>query len=294
MSTASRPTDDAPAHACPGGCAVGEALSRRAFMEKAALAALGTMLAACGDGQFGPLALPSVSLAGGATIDPNTFPALASVGGIATTTVNGVPIAIGRTGASTYAVWSLVCPHQGQQVQIVAGGFHCPGHNATWNASGVWTGGQSTGNLTVIPSTFDTASGKIVLNGSGPTFEQDFTIDLTAAGNAALASAGGFIAVTKPIPNSANTTKIYIANVGGSYFAYGAACGHQGKYVGYNATLKHWVCPEHNAEFDMTGLKLKDATDNTNIPTGNLVRLQTTLTGTTLRIQGNSPPQGNP
>lgn len=286
---------------CGGACPVGDAMSRRAFMERAALAALGAVAAgaatACGDGQFGPVAVPNATLPAGTggSFRVADFPALASVGGIAATTLNGVPLAIGRTGAATYVVWSLVCPHQGQQVVVSGAGFRCPGHGATWNGSGGWTGGQATGSLAVVPSTFDAASGTVALAGAGPSVEQDFTVDLAAPANAALAAAGGWIAVTRPIPNSTRTTRIYVARLSETQFAaYGAACGHQGKYVAYDTVLRHWRCPEHGAEFAMDGAKLRNAQEDTNVPTGNLVGLTVSVAGTTLRIRGNSPPQGNP
>jgi Rieske Fe-S protein len=281
---------------CAGDCAIAEAVTRRAFMERVALAALGTALAACGDGQFGPTAVAAGVIPDGAsaTFLLSDLTALATVGGVATASVAGVPIAIGRTGAASFVAWSLVCPHQSQAVTVVAGGFRCAGHGATWNASGAWTGGQATSNLADIPVTYDAAAGTLTLNGA-PTVEQDFTVDLAAPANAALATVGGWVSVTRPIPKSTRTTRILIARTGASeYLAYGAACGHQGKYVEYNATLRHWRCPEHDAEFALDGAKIRDATENTRIPTANLVRLQVTQTANTLRIVGNAPPQGNP
>ncbi len=280
--------------ACAGECPLGQAMQRRAFMERTALAALGAMLAGCGDGIFGPEPITATILPGtNFAIRIADYPALAAVGGVAVTSVGGVPVAIGRTGSTTFNIYSLVCPHQSNAVSPSGSGFLCAGHNATWNASGTWTGGQSTGNLTVYPSVFDPATGLLTLNGGAPpAFEQDFTIDLSTV--PALAPVGGYTSVTRPIPNTTATTRIYIvhsATLG--YIAYGAACGHQGKYLAYNTTLRHWRCPEHHAEYDMDGQKLRTADDNTNIPTSaSLVMMKVTQTGNTLQIQGNSPPEG--
>ena len=194
--------DDA---ACAGECPLGQAMQRRAFMERTALAALGAMMVGCGDGVFGPDAITATILPGtNFAIRIADYPTLAAVGGIAVTNLGGVPVAIGRTSATTFNIYSLVCPHQSNAVSQSGSGFKCSGHNATWSMSGVWTGGQSTGNLTVYPSVFDPITGLLTLNGGAPpAFEQDFTIDLTTV--PALAPVGGYTSVTRAIPNKGAT-----------------------------------------------------------------------------------------
>ncbi len=282
---------------CAAQCPIAEGMSRRLFMERTALAALGTMVAACGDGVFGtePLAVNALPQGTSFQIRIADFPALGAVGGIATTTVAGVPLAIGHTSANTYALWSMVCPHQSNQVAPNGTGFKCPGHNATWNALGQWTGGQSTGNLTLIPTTYDAVNGLLLVDANAaPAVEQDFTVDINASANAALRTVGGWISVTKPKPGTTTTTRIIIYNTPTQgYIAYGAACGHQGKYLSFNTQLGHWKCPEHHAEFNIYGQKLKDADDNTNVPTAaSLVMLTVQQTGNILRVTGSSPAQG--
>jgi Rieske Fe-S protein len=68
-----------------------------------------------------------------------SWPALASVGGVAGSvgTVSGSPVAVVRTGANTFAAFSLRCPHQGTTVQVQNGtSFRCPNHGALWSANG--------------------------------------------------------------------------------------------------------------------------------------------------------------
>jgi Rieske Fe-S protein len=301
MTTHAHP--DAPsapdaAHACGGACPIGEAIGRRLFMERTALAALGTMMAACGDGIFGVQALPFVALPSGTSFQINVadYPGLASIGAVITLNVQGVPLAVGHTGANAFAIWSLVCPHQAHQVDPQpGGGFKCQGHNAQWNASGQWIGGQSTGNLTVIPSTYDPASNIISVAGdAAPAVQQDFTVDL--AQYPKLKTVGNWQAFTKVIPGTNSvTTRIIVFNTPTQgYIAYGAACGHMGKYLTYSPALGHWRCDEHHAEFDIYGQKLKDADETHNTPTAaSLVMLEvTTVDANTLRVRGNSPPQG--
>jgi len=91
------------------------------------------------------------------------FPTLASVGGIATTVVSGVPIAIVRTSSSAFSVFSRICPHQGSTINKSGSGFVCPNHGATFNSSGQWIGGQRTSNLTSYPAAYDAATDMLTI-----------------------------------------------------------------------------------------------------------------------------------
>ena len=73
-----------------------------------------------------------------------SWPALANVGGIAGTVgnVGGQPTAVVRTGANTFAAYSLRCPHNGTTVRIenwqsTGSAFHCPNHDAIFTSAGV-------------------------------------------------------------------------------------------------------------------------------------------------------------
>lgn len=140
---------------CDGGC------TRRDFLERGAVAALGAFLAACGGridfGVTGPTG------SGTATIRLSDYPALATVGGIAI--IAGTAMAAVRVDATTYAVFSLICPHAGTTVRQNGTGFRCPNHGATWNASGTWTGGQRTSGLARLNVTLDETAGVLTVQG---------------------------------------------------------------------------------------------------------------------------------
>lgn len=156
-------------------CACGsrDGVTRRDFIASSTLAAVAAMLAACGDGQIGMSSPTGLALPGGAgalTVNVADFPALANVGGMARVDGGiGAPVALVRTGTSSFAAFSLVCPHQGSTVNISGAGFRCPNHGATFDASGTWTGGQRASNMTSFPTTFDAAAGTVTITGGvGP------------------------------------------------------------------------------------------------------------------------------
>ncbi len=147
---------------CPCG-AVGDgtrSIARRDFVTAAAAALAAVALAACGGDS-----LTSPSTIASTQIKLSDFPSLANVGGVATTSVSGVPLAIVRTGSTSFAAFSRICPHQGTTIDVVSGGFHCPRHGATFNLSGQWTGGQRTSNLKSYPVTFDDSTGTLTIGG---------------------------------------------------------------------------------------------------------------------------------
>ena len=150
-----------------------EVPSRRQFLSQTALAAaaavLTTALAACGDGNIGgaevtgPTTTPVPPK--GLTIRIADFPALQQTGG--TARVDGgtaTPIAVTRIGASSFVALSMVCPHAGfSPIDIVAGGFRCPNHGATFASDGVWTGGQPTTRLQSYPTVYSASAGTLTI-----------------------------------------------------------------------------------------------------------------------------------
>ena len=140
---------------CDGGC------SRRDFLEQGAIAAIGALLAACGGRiDFG---VTDPTGTGTATIRLADYPALATVGGIAI--ISGSPMAAVRIDATTYAVFSLICPHAGTTVRQNGNGFRCPNHGAMWNTSGTWIGGQRTSGLARLNVTLDETAGVLTVQG---------------------------------------------------------------------------------------------------------------------------------
>lgn len=70
------------------------------------------------------------------------------------------------------------------------------------------------------------------------------TIDLTASGNSALKTEGGYIY---------NGSMIVARVKGGSYVALSKACTHQGTNVQYRLSQNDFYCPNHGSEFSTTG-----------------------------------------
>lgn len=132
---------------------------RRDFILTGSAALAAMALAACGlpGTPTAPGTIPSTSV----TIA--SYTSLAKVGGVATITVDGSPIAIVREGASSFSAFSLICPHQGNTVQPVSSGFYCPGHGAQFNIQGTWIGGQRTSNLHQYSTTYDATAGTVTV-----------------------------------------------------------------------------------------------------------------------------------
>lgn len=150
-------------HACGCGASSdgGSAIDRRDFVTRSAAGLAAVALAACGLGSDSPTSPSSVSTT---TLTLSDYPALASVGGVATVSVSGVPLAIVRTGTSSFAAFSRICPHQGGTIQVTASGFQCPVHGATFDRSGQWVGGQRTTNMHSYPTTYDAAADTLTID----------------------------------------------------------------------------------------------------------------------------------
>lgn len=144
-------------HPCTHTCPVG----RREFVGAAALTALALLQAACGDGQIGGTG-PDGTSGGTLVVTLSRFAALSAVGGVARVDGGrGTPVALVRTGASSFTALSLVCTHQGSTVNITGTGFLCPNHGARFSSAGVWQGGQVTSNLHSLPASFDAGTGTV-------------------------------------------------------------------------------------------------------------------------------------
>jgi Rieske Fe-S protein len=97
------------------------------------------------------------------SVQVSGYAALANVGGIAQVDNGGTPVAAVRTGASTFAAFSLICPHFGCTVGINGSAFLCPCHGARFASSGAWTGGQPTSNLTSLVTSYDATTGVLTI-----------------------------------------------------------------------------------------------------------------------------------
>ena len=136
----------------------GTGIARRAFLSQSAVMAAMAALAACSL-DAGGTAPSSVSL----TVKLSDHASLASVGGVAVLTASGSPIAVVRTGASSFTALSLVCPHQGATIGQSGSGFQCPRHGATFTLSGAWVGGEPTSSMRSYPAVYDATAGTVVI-----------------------------------------------------------------------------------------------------------------------------------
>jgi cytochrome b6-f complex iron-sulfur subunit len=102
----------------------------------------------------------------------------------------------------------------------------------------------------------------------------DFTVDLTASSSAPLNNAAeGYIY---------NSTRdvIVAKTAAGGYVALQAPCPHQGTSVYFSQGQSRFICPNHNAIFDVGGAVLSGPSPRA------LKQYAVVQTGTTLRITG--------
>ena len=138
-----------------------DCLSRREFLAKSTLAVAGVaVVAACGDGQIGPTAAPSLS--GSLTVKVSTVPALATVGQLAILPTDG-SVALKRTGPTTFLALSTTCTHEGTRINLLSNNsFECPNHHSRFDADGnVTRQPDSSGNashLLVYATQYDAAT----------------------------------------------------------------------------------------------------------------------------------------
>ena len=151
---------------CTGTCGCSQSngvpngTDRRAFLAQGAAALAMLALAACNMGN-GPTSPGNVSAT---TIKLSDNPSLANVGGVAVLNIGGSPVAVVRETATTFAAFSLICPHAGFTVQPSGShGFYCPGHGAEFNLAGQWAGGQPTTNLASYPVQYDAGAGSLTI-----------------------------------------------------------------------------------------------------------------------------------
>jgi nitrite reductase/ring-hydroxylating ferredoxin subunit len=143
-------------------------VNRREFLATSTLAVLGSfVVASCGDGQIGGVAGPILPPGGvgGLVVTLADFPALGSVGGTARVDGGGSnPVAVTRTGPSTFVALSMICPHAAYKpIQIAAPGFKCPNHGAEFESDGTWVGGQRTSDLTSFTVVYDAGAGTLTI-----------------------------------------------------------------------------------------------------------------------------------
>lgn len=81
-----------------------------------------------------------------------TIPELSEIGGsVGVGNVKGKPVAITRTGATTYIAFSLNCPHQGVKLSRAESGWVCKAHGSEFEADGDLVLGPATTRLPRVP-----------------------------------------------------------------------------------------------------------------------------------------------
>jgi Rieske Fe-S protein len=239
--------------ACDGQLPAGPGVDRRTFLAQSTLAAVAALLAdACGDGIYEPY-VPSTNPADMAafTFRLADFPALGAVGGVAKVPIpSGAPVAVARTGASSYVALSMTCPHQGSTVDVQGSGFVCPNHGARFAAGGEWVGGQVTANLTTIPLAVNSAAGTLTVGtaiAAPPPVANGRQLIVTVTAFAALVPVGGIARVdgnsTRPV------ALVHVAQ--DSFIALSMICPHQGATIAIQSGA--FFCPRHGARFSSTG-----------------------------------------
>ncbi len=77
---------------------------------------------------------------------------LSKVGGsVKVGNVKGRPVAIARTGSSSYLAFSLSCPHQGVTVSQTEDGWRCEAHGSEFESTGELVFGPATTGLQKLP-----------------------------------------------------------------------------------------------------------------------------------------------
>jgi Rieske Fe-S protein len=89
---------------------------------------------------------------GRVSVNLKSIPELSKVGGsVGIGNVKGKPVAITRTGASSYIAFSLSCPHQGVKLTQATTGWVCDAHGSEFEADGDLVLGPATTRLPRVP-----------------------------------------------------------------------------------------------------------------------------------------------
>ncbi len=80
----------------------------------------------------------------------------------------------------------------------------------------------------------------------GNTDKLDFSIDISASGNTALLTKGGFLVFS--------SKKVIIARtLADTWIAVSSVCTHEGTTINYRANSNDFLCPNHQSTFSATG-----------------------------------------
>lgn len=153
----------------------GNGQSRREFCQRvcqmASLAAVGSLVAACGGGPTSPTdtgtSLPVVAgsrVNGVTTVNIAAGSALAATGGMALVQAGGADFLVTRTGDTTFVALTAICTHQQCTVSNFSGSlFVCPCHGSEYTTSGSVARGPAGSPLRAFTTQF--ADPLLTING---------------------------------------------------------------------------------------------------------------------------------
>lgn len=99
--------------------------------------ALAAAAALCGFGAVAVAGAGAAQASGTLRVQLSKYPALKKVGGAAAVgSLNGVSVAVVRTGRSSYVALDRRCPHAGGIVSASGGGWVCPLHGSRFDLDG--------------------------------------------------------------------------------------------------------------------------------------------------------------
>ena len=139
-----------------------DGIGRRTFLVQSGILAAIAALNACGSLGGSDVMAPAVP--SNSAIKVSDYPALASVGGVAMVSLGSAPVAVVRTGTTSFLALSRVCPHQGGIVELGQNDFVCPVHGATYNLSGQWIGGQRANSLHQYTTSYDATTSTLTIS----------------------------------------------------------------------------------------------------------------------------------
>ena len=137
-------------------------MSRRGFLSSAAGAAGLAVLSACGDGDISAPVRLAILPTGPLVIKVGDFPDLATPGLFVK--VPNRSVAVKRVAASTFDAFSMVCTHQGCEVNIVSKQeFICPCHSSRFRNDGGVIQGPATQSLGKFTTAYNAATDELTI-----------------------------------------------------------------------------------------------------------------------------------
>jgi Rieske Fe-S protein len=119
-------------------------ISRRALFAGACGVAMATVPALSAEAASAVKKLSNGKL----SVRVRDIPELKEIGGsVRIGTIKGSPVALTRTGASSFVAFTLICPHQGITVKKADGGWNCEAHGSKFEANGDLNFGPATTGL---------------------------------------------------------------------------------------------------------------------------------------------------